>query len=582
VRGAAAAQTPVYLAGVRLNDDVGGAADLSTLPLWFLNRIEIYRSNAPLAGDQLGIGGAIFFEPRRPEGPELAAGGMAGSFGARAGWARAGVGNANGSALLGVRFDGAKNDYSYLNDGGTRFDRSHDHTSAFANADTRRLDVWGVTSARLGSRGRADWVVNDVEREQGLQAIALFPTAAARSTFKRRLTALSLQAPCADAGCTLTSTASVVASSARYDDPLREVGLGANRLDVDALRAEDGLALRWAPLPGLTLTPAVRVAIDRLIIAGDAGVSARARRVFSRGALQGEWRATSRVALRALASAECHGTSRSGPLPWSAPGDASGPPGRAICSQFQPTARAGLELGSPLVTWLTTVGRYARVPTLSELYGVSGVVRGNTALVPERGLSLEAGARSTRALANVLGGLSFDVFAFLRWSGDLISYQRSAIGYVRPFNIGAARVAGIELQGSYTPAPFLLVELAATLLDPRDTSAVRPKNDLLPYQPQVALTPRVELRGRWPRAVVDSGNLGVSYFYESSRYADRAGLLVLPQQGSLDVASELHVRPAHLAVSARLVNLLGQTRFDLIGYPLPGRAAYLAMETEWR
>ena len=52
VRGATAAQTPVYLAGVRLNDDVGGTADLSTIPLWFLNRIEIYRSNAPLAGDQ--------------------------------------------------------------------------------------------------------------------------------------------------------------------------------------------------------------------------------------------------------------------------------------------------------------------------------------------------------------------------------------------------------------------------------------------------------------------------------------------------------------------------------------------------
>jgi len=133
VRGATSAQTPVYLAGVRLNDDVGGAADLSTIPLWFLNRIEIYRSNAPLAGDQLGIGGAIFFEPRRAEGPEASAGAMAGSFGARAAWARAGVGNEKASALVGVRLDGAQNDYSYLNDGGTRFERSNDHTSVFSN-----------------------------------------------------------------------------------------------------------------------------------------------------------------------------------------------------------------------------------------------------------------------------------------------------------------------------------------------------------------------------------------------------------------------------------------------------------------
>src|SRR5262249_17886142 len=55
IRGATGAQTPIYLAGVRLNDDVGGTADLSLVPLWLLKQLEIYRSNAPLAGDQLGI-----------------------------------------------------------------------------------------------------------------------------------------------------------------------------------------------------------------------------------------------------------------------------------------------------------------------------------------------------------------------------------------------------------------------------------------------------------------------------------------------------------------------------------------------
>src|SRR6185295_17859390 len=34
LRGATAAQTPVYLAGIRLNDDLTGTADLSTVPLW--------------------------------------------------------------------------------------------------------------------------------------------------------------------------------------------------------------------------------------------------------------------------------------------------------------------------------------------------------------------------------------------------------------------------------------------------------------------------------------------------------------------------------------------------------------------
>jgi vitamin B12 transporter len=582
VRGATSAQTPVYLAGVRLNDDLGGVADLSTVPLWFLNRIEIYRSNAPLAGDQLGIGGAIFFEPRRPEGPEASAGAMAGSFGARALWGRAGVGNERASALVGVRVDGAQNDYSYLNDGGTRFDRRNDHRSVFSNADTKRLDIWAIGTTRLGESGRADLVLNDVEREQGLQTFALFPTASARASFKRRLTALTTQAPCAAAGCIVTTAASVIATHAEYDDPLREVGLGTERLDLDATRIEDGLALRWAPLARFSITPAVHAAIERLTIDGEGSPTARARRVFSRAGLQGEWNESKTLSIRALGSAECHGTSLQGALPWSAPGDATGPKGGAACGQFQAAARAGLEVDTAFVTWLTNAGRYSRVPTLSELYGVSGVVRGNTALIPERGVSLEAGGRSTRRLITALGGLSFDVFAFVRWSNDLISYQRSAIGYVRPFNIGAARVAGVELQSAYNPAPFLAFELAATLLDPRDRSQVRPRNDLLPYQPQIALSPRVELHARFLHSVVDSAKASVSYFYESSRYADRAGLIVVPEQGSLDVATELRLSPAHLSISARLANVLGQTRFDLIGYPLPGRAAYLAMETEWR
>ncbi len=66
LRGATSAQTPVYLAGIRLNDDVTGSVDLSLIPVWMLGRAEIYRGNAPADSDRLGIGGAVYFEPRAP------------------------------------------------------------------------------------------------------------------------------------------------------------------------------------------------------------------------------------------------------------------------------------------------------------------------------------------------------------------------------------------------------------------------------------------------------------------------------------------------------------------------------------
>src|SRR4029079_11321349 len=81
IRGAPSAELPVYLAGIRLNDDVTGAADLSTVPLFALDRIEVYRGNAPAEADRLGIGGALFFEPRLPRSTHAGATFGAGSFG---------------------------------------------------------------------------------------------------------------------------------------------------------------------------------------------------------------------------------------------------------------------------------------------------------------------------------------------------------------------------------------------------------------------------------------------------------------------------------------------------------------------
>ena len=581
IRGATAAQTPVYLAGIRLNDDAGGTADLSLVPLWLLHRVEIYRSNAPLAGDRLGIGGAIFFEPRRPRRMEVGAGVLGGSFGAHALWALAGAGDENASGLVGVRLDGARNDYPFVNDGGTRFVPGNSKTVHLTNADQRTADVWALGTARLGSEGRADLVVNAVERDAGLPGLPLFPSTRARVHLERQLGGLTAAVPCAAHGCVITTTSAAVVSRARYDDPAREANLGTTEVELDATRVEEGVTVRWSPSDRVSLTPAVRASEERLAIDAAGVTSVRAQRLFSRAALQGEWAISDSVTVRALGSAECHGTSHNGEPPWSLPGDVTGPPRAGPCGQFQPSGRIGAQVGHEPLTLLANVGRYARVPTLSELYGISGAARGNAALVPETGISADAGARATAPSRSPLRGAAIDLFGFVRSASYLIAYQRSSWGYAIPFNVGSARVAGVELLAEYTPAPFLFFELAATVIDPRNTSAVRPANDILPYQPELTVVPRMELRSRIRAAPVDAGKLSVTYFYESSRYADPAGLVVIPEQGSLDVDAEVGAFRDRVVLRGRLVNLLDQTRFDLIGYPLPGRAVYVALEAKW-
>ncbi|HEU4537917.1 MAG TPA: TonB-dependent receptor plug domain-containing protein, partial [Polyangiaceae bacterium] len=245
VRGSTAAQTPVYLAGVRLNDDVAGTADLSLVPLWLTRQVEIYRGNAPIQADRLGIGGAIFFEPRRPRGPEAGAGLMAGSFGARSGWGYVGLGGGPAAALVGARFERADNDYSYRDDRGTRFDASDERVARRRNADASTWDVWSLGTVALGGGARADLLVNSTAREQGLPGISLFATERARASLRRTLAAVRVEAPCGPAGrCSLGAVSSVLVARAGYDDPLGEAGLGAARSDVGAERVEQALLWR--------------------------------------------------------------------------------------------------------------------------------------------------------------------------------------------------------------------------------------------------------------------------------------------------------------------------------------------------
>lgn len=59
VRGSTDAQVNVYLDGIQINEAYGGSVDFSQFLLAAIERVEIYRSNAPVQLGASGIGGAI-------------------------------------------------------------------------------------------------------------------------------------------------------------------------------------------------------------------------------------------------------------------------------------------------------------------------------------------------------------------------------------------------------------------------------------------------------------------------------------------------------------------------------------------
>lgn len=562
VRGATSAQTPVYLAGIRLNDDVTGGADLSLIPLWMLGRADVYRGNAPAGADRLGIGGAVYFEPRLPRANRLRAGGQIGSFGERAAWLGAEVAHDEDGALVALRAARADNDYPYLDTMNTQ-DTADDRIRQRPNADYSERDAWAIGRSALGKRGaRLTTVFNAFEREQGVTGLSAVPALAARGETKRELAGLTARIPCGGAiGCELVLSSQATSARARLTDPQRKLGLPAERLDSRGTRF--GQSARLA-LGGRVLRALLGANLDLERLALDGGGALRAQRSTASGRVGVSLAPWQGSELSTIAVATCDTT--------------RGPQSPAGCADLTPEARLSVRQRLRSVELRSNVGRYARVPTLGELYGISALVHGSSALVPERGLSWDAGARWEAPLGPIWAYV--DVFGFARRVSQLIAYRRSSLGAVQPYNVGSARILGGELEAGAEWPKHLRASVSITVLDPRDTTPSRSLvNDLVPYQSRLAGSGWVEGFVAPDKPWLRRAGLDARVTHRSSHFADPAGLEVLPASSALDLgATWAFGSVIECSLRAAVDDLFDARRFDLIGYPIPGRRFHVALE----
>ena len=80
LRGANPDEVRVYVDGIPLNQAVGGAVDVSTLPLGDVERVEVYRGSSPIAFGESALGGIVAITTRTPGTPHASARAGVGSF----------------------------------------------------------------------------------------------------------------------------------------------------------------------------------------------------------------------------------------------------------------------------------------------------------------------------------------------------------------------------------------------------------------------------------------------------------------------------------------------------------------------
>lgn len=581
IRGADSRQTPVYLAGVRLNDDVSGTADLSTIPLWMIQRVEVFRGNAPEQADRLGLGGAVFFWPRLPEESRTGVSAQLGSYGERGVGVAQEAGDESAATLVSLRHWRADNDYPYLNDFGQRFS-GVEVEQRRSNADFTASDAWLIGRYRLGRGAQVVALVNAFQREQGVTGMSVVPAEESRAQVGRLLTAVSGRAPCAESadGCTVELTTSLLRAQSTLHDPNLELPVMAtpllhNRGQRVSQRASVASALN----DDVTLKVSGNGALETLHIDESSVASRRGQRFSLQLSSSVDWKVSNELSLYPLLSVECHRTQAS----------SRDFIGREIqqtdlCASFEPSGRLGVrfELSDGLEI-LSNVGRYVRVPTLGELYGVSPQVSGNSNLEAEHGYSVDLGFRGVALFSTASPvQLTVDAFAFSRWVDEMIRYQRVNSGSLAPFNVASARVQGIELWTALDWLSHVHAETALTVLDPRETTddpvADPTQNDILPLTSRFVASSYLEGYFRPEHGVLTRVALGVRHSHRASRYQDPAGLSVLPAQDFFDLEASTQLFAGVLAWRAAVRNVFDARAVDLIGFPLPGRTFHLLGE----
>jgi iron complex outermembrane receptor protein len=600
LRGSSAQQVALFLDGVPLASGFAGLVDLSNQPLDALSAVEIYRGFVPVTFGGDTIGGAVNLVGRVHHGPasvQLDAG--LGSFGARQARLAVAVPVGDQTSVVGrAGFASATGDFPFLHDGNTPLDPSNDRTETRRNNDYERF----LGQLRLDGR-RDAW-------RYGVQQLVLWKSQGIPGPFRAQTEQTRLGTEELRTTAKLTRTGAVVPAGALT--LVSGVGLQRHRF-----QNPDGQFAAQAPdqvmrSADMSLQPSLRLPLwQSALVTGVAdarfewvevddrnsaepgsgqttGDATRSRARGGAGLQLEQYLLGHRIVVAPALRADVV-DSRFRVPDGEGEQDDAGNDSRTV--GFSP--RIGLR--ARLLDWLelrASGGRYFRPPTLLELFGDRGPIRGNEGLRPERGTGIDVGLVSDLGRLRRFGAY-LQVAGFVSWSEDLIDWSMTG-NSIRFENLDAARVGGVEVGVSaHAWGERLRLHGTYTYLHSRSFSRRQERyGKQLPGRPTHDLFARLSF-GDATRVAGMPYDARLFYTVEriAGTFVDPSGRRSLPPRTLHGAGVEVRAGDGvRLALEAR--NLLdtrsttwtppvhnaGTIRTpisDFIGYPLPGRSVWL-------
>ena len=425
IRGSTLRQVSVYLDGIPLNPDGSQAVNLSEWPVRALQRIEVYRGNAPMGLGGAAMGGAIQMVTADAALP-ISGGSSVASTGRYAAdaYSQVALGRAQNPVLT-MFLDGvhSQGHFTYFADNGTPYNLMDDDRLQRSNNRTRSGAGLSRVRAQAG-KTRIDLLDAWLVREQGLPGHINNPARRAKLGVSRNLLGLNLSRTAA--AHRLQGTGWWLRRVGRLDDRLDEIGLGMQQTRQKTDNLGVRVHHRAALLPWLSLgcvLGAQRDASAQTDMASDGREQVIVRDV------------------QKLAFAAPMAFNRFGWTPVLHGTRVHRPAGSALHS-LDP--RMGVR-HRPFdrLTLRSNAGTFLRPPTMMEMYGDSGTMVGNPSLRPERGTQWDVGIRGRVGTPNHVQ-LSLDASHFWNVGRDRIVWLQNGQKTYKPTNFGQTWIQGVE------------------------------------------------------------------------------------------------------------------------------------------
>ncbi len=443
MRGSSPQQVQLFVDGVPLNQSMGGLVDLSAMPLDGFGRIDVYRGHVPIRYGGGAIGGAIdlISAPSGRPGVEAFLG--MGSFGAREARlaARAGKPGNAWSASLGIT--GARGNYPFYDDKGFPDIPALAGTSRRQNNDYQRFfgrvgwaGHWGPWRARVTQMFLA--------KEQGVPGVSTVRDNTSRLKTLGLRTALLARRKLFNEEGHVEIVSGIGAEQFHFNNP-SGVDLGLNNQigrNVDVYLSP---RLRWPwRAHAFVFTGDARGELSEVNERALPSPRGDAQRYRGSGGVGAEAELRFWENLLLVVPAVRVDLAKSGFKVPQGAGELNDGGADRFNWGVSPRVAARVNVVEGL-SLRTSLGRSFRLPTLMELFGNRGTMRGNPGLHPETGTSVDLGMVYDKPdlwKHHVYGQL----VGFYGWREHLIQW-RSTGRTVVPENVpGGAQLGGVELR----------------------------------------------------------------------------------------------------------------------------------------